>query len=207
MVRRLGVPDWLSLGALLWAWVGALLIVNGQPNWAILAVMGGFVFDKLDGYYARSRGVDSAFGRQIDSFIDIFVYLVPAALLYHVAMAPGGPWRPVVSVAVGFTVLMFGGLRLVRHNDEGFGEDDGSSSYYVGTTVVHTHIVVLANYFLLAYGVPLWNGWFAGLTIVAVCPLMTSRYKAYKTSFGHWLVAAMGGVTIALALALEFGLA
>jgi CDP-diacylglycerol--serine O-phosphatidyltransferase len=206
MIRRLNVADWLSLGALLWAWVAALLLVNGQPNFAIVAVMAGFVFDKLDGYYARRYDLDSAFGRQIDSFIDIFVYLVPAALLYHVAMAPAGPLRDVVSLAVGFTVLMFGGLRLVRHNDEGFDTDADETSYYIGTTVVHTHIVVLANYFLLAFSVPLWNGWLAGLTIVAVCPLMTSRYRAAKTDFGHALVAAFGALTVALALVLEFGL-
>jgi CDP-diacylglycerol--serine O-phosphatidyltransferase len=206
MVTRLNVADWLSLGALFWAWVGALLLVNGEPNWAIVAVMAGFVFDKLDGYYARRFDLDSSFGRQIDSFIDIFVYLVPAALLYHVSMTPAGGLGDLASVVVGFTILMFGGLRLVRHNDEGFVEDDEETAYYIGTTVVHTHLVVLANYFLLALNVPLWNGWLAGLSIVLVCPLMTSRYKAAKTDFGHALVAAIGGLTVALALALEYGL-
>jgi CDP-diacylglycerol--serine O-phosphatidyltransferase len=206
MVTRLNVADWLSLGALFWAWIGALLLVDGEPNWAIVAVMAGFVFDKLDGYYARRFDLDSSFGRQIDSFIDIFVYLVPAALLYHVAMSPPGTFHAAVSVVVGFAILMFGGLRLVRHNDEGFVEDETDTSYYVGTTVVHTHIVVLANYFLLALGVPLWNGWLAGLSIVLVCPLMTSRYRAAKTSAGHALVGVFGAVTVALALALQFGL-
>jgi CDP-diacylglycerol--serine O-phosphatidyltransferase len=206
MVTRLNVADWLSIGALFWSWVAALLLVNAEPNWAIVAVMAGFVFDKLDGYYARRFELDSSFGRQIDSFIDIFVYLVPAALLYHVAMAPAGPLRDPASLLVGFSVLMFGGLRLVRHNDEGFGRDEEDEDrYYIGTTVVHTHLVVLVNYFLLAFGVPLWNGWLAGLTIVAVCPLMTSRYKAYKSDLGHAFVAVVGAATVALALALEYG--
>jgi CDP-diacylglycerol--serine O-phosphatidyltransferase len=206
MITRLNVADWLSLGALFCAWIGALLLVNGEPNWAIVAVMAGFVFDKLDGYYARRFDLDSSFGRQIDSFIDIFVYLVPAALLYHVAMAPGGVTGDVVSAVVGFTIIMFGGLRLVRHNDEGFVEDDADTAYYVGTTVVHTHLVVLVNYFLLALSAPLWNWWLAAASIVAVCPLMTSRYKAAKTSLGHALVGAFGAGTVALAMALQFGL-
>ncbi|MGB9956650.1 CDP-alcohol phosphatidyltransferase family protein [Haloferax prahovense] len=199
MISRLGTADWLSLGALFWAWVGAILFVSGEPNWAIVAVLAGFAFDKADGYYARKTGTASAFGRQIDSFIDIFAYLVSAALLYHVALAP----NPVVSAVVGFVVLTFGGLRLIRHNSEGFG-DEGGTSYYHGTTVVHTHLVVLANYFLLQF-VPLWNGWVAGATIVAVCPLMTSDYKAYKTDAGHVLVGVAGVLTVAGCLALEFG--
>jgi phosphatidylserine synthase len=199
MVGRLGGADWLSLGALFCAWVGGVLFLRGEPNWAIIAVLGGFVFDKLDGFYARRVGETSRFGRGIDSFIDVFVYLVSAALLYHFTMAP----HPLASVAVGFVVLMFGGLRLVRHTAEGFGDGD-EASYYVGTTVVHTHVVALANYFLITLVDP-WNGWLAGVTVVAVCPLMTSQYRAYKTDVGHWLVAGFGTVALALSLAIEFG--
>ncbi|SEL12497.1 CDP-alcohol phosphatidyltransferase family protein [Haloferax larsenii] len=200
MISRLGTADWLSLGALFWAWVGAILFVSNEPNWAILAVLVGFAFDKADGYYARKTGSTSAFGRQIDSFIDIFTYLVSGALLYHVTLAPNA----IVSSVVGFVVLAFGGLRLIRHNSEGFGDDSGTS-YYHGTTVVHTHLVVLVNYFLFQF-VPLWNGWVAGATIIAVCPLMTSDYKAYKTDAGHLIVGVAGTITVALCLALEFGL-
>lgn len=198
MVTRLGGADWLSLGALFCAWVGGVLFLRGEPNWAVLATLAGFVFDKLDGFYARRTGETSRFGRAIDSFIDVFVYLVSAALLYHYTMAP----HPVASVVVGFVVLMFGGLRLVRHTTEGFGTE-GGDSYYVGTTVVHTHVVVLANYFLMVF-TP-WNGWLAGVTILAACPLMTSQYRAYKTDVGHWLVAGVGAVAVALCLAIEFG--
>ncbi|ELZ96488.1 CDP-diacylglycerol--serine O-phosphatidyltransferase [Haloferax mucosum ATCC BAA-1512] len=199
MISRLGTADWLSLGALFWAWVGAILFVSNEPNWAIVAVLVGFVFDKADGYYARKTGTTSAFGRQIDSFIDIFTYLVSAALLYHIALAPNA----VVSAVVGFVVLTFGGLRLIRHNSEGFGDESGTS-YYHGTTVVHTHLVVLANYFFFQF-VPIWNGWVAGATIVAVCPLMTSDYKAYKTDAGHFIVGVAGAIAVAGCLALEFG--
>jgi len=199
MVGRLGGADWLSLAALFWAWVGGVLFLRGEPNWAIVATLGGFLFDKLAGFYARRTGATSRFGRGIDSFIDVFVYLVSAALLYHYTMAP----HPVASVVVGFVLLMFGGLRLVRHTADGFGSE-GETSYYVGTTVVHTHLVVLANDFLTVFVDP-WNGWVAGLTVVAVCPLMTSRYRARKTDVGHWLVAVLGSLAAALGLAVEFG--
>jgi CDP-diacylglycerol--serine O-phosphatidyltransferase len=124
---------------------------------------------------------------------------VPGALLYHVALAPS----LVASVVVGFAVLAFGGLRLIRHNDEGFGSDDGAS-YYHGTTVVHTNLFVVANYFVAAFLVP-WNGWIAGALTVAICPLMISNYKAYKTDIGHGLAGLVGVVAILLALGFEFG--
>ena len=200
MIFRLNGADWLSLTALLWAWIAALLVIGGEPNWAFLAMFAGFFFDKADGYWARRQGIDSDFGRAIDSFIDVFVYLVTAALLYHTVLAP----HPVVGVIVGFVILLFGGLRLVRHNAEGFG-DEGGTSYYVGTTVVHTNVVVLTAYLLDAF-VGAWNGWIAAVVVVAVCPLMTSRYRAYKTVMGHWLVGVGGVATISLVLALEFGL-
>lgn len=197
--RQLTGADYISLGALFVGWASALLFVRGEPNWALLAMFGAFCLDKADGWYARRTGTSSPFGRQVDSFIDIFAYLVPAVLLYHFVLAPS----VFASLIVGFLVLAFGGLRLVRHNNDGFGSDDGAS-YYHGTTVVHTNLVVVANYFVATF-VGGWNGWLAGLLICAACPLMVSDYKAYKTDVSHALAGLAAVVAAGLALALEFG--
>lgn len=199
ILRRLTVADYLSLVALFFAWTSALLFFSGEPNWALIVMFGAFAFDKLDGYYARRHGIDSAFGRQIDSFIDIFAYLVTGALLFHYTLAP----NVVVSAVVGFTILSLGGLRLVRHNSEGFGSDD-ETSYYHGTTVVHTNVVVIANYLLVSF-VGFWNGWFAAVTVLVAAPLMVSNYKAYKTDAAHALVGFGAALTIGLCLLLEYG--
>lgn len=194
----LNSADALSLIALFIAWSSALLFLSGEPNWGIIVMFSAFVFDKLDGYWARRQGISSKFGRQIDSFIDIFAYLVTGALLFHYELAP----NPAVSAVVGFAILAFGGLRLVRHNAEGF-ESNGDASYYHGTTVVHTNLVVVANYALtILTG---WSGWSAGLVIAAVCPLMISDYKAYKTDLSHLLAGlCVLGMTV-LALCFELG--
>jgi CDP-diacylglycerol--serine O-phosphatidyltransferase len=197
--RQLTGADYISLAALLVGWGSALLFVRGEPNLALLAMFGAFAFDKADGWYARRTGTSSPFGRQVDSFIDIFAYLVPAVLLYHTVLSP----NDVASLVVGFLVFAFGGLRLVRHNSEGFGSD-GEASYYHGTTVVHTNLVVVANYFLYALVVG-WNGWLAGILVAVVCPLMVSDYKAYKTDVSHLLAALGATIATGLALALEFG--
>jgi len=194
LLGRLTGADYLSLVALFFAWSSAVLLLQGEINWGIVVMFGAFLFDKLDGYYARRRGISSPFGRQVDSFIDVFAYLVTGALLYHVALSPS-PW---MTVLVGFAILTFGGLRLVRHADEGFGENDGTD-YYVGFTVVHVNFVVLVTYYL-GLVVPWFDGWLAAVPIVAVCPLMISGYRSYKTRAGHALAAAF--VILALAISL-----
>ncbi len=198
IVRTLNGADALSLVALFVAWSSALLFLSGQPNLGIVVMFGAFVFDKLDGYWARRQGVSSKFGRQIDSFIDIFAYLVTGGLLFHYELAP----NRLVSAVVGFAVLAFGGLRLVRHNAEGF-ESSGDVSYYHGTTVVHTNVVVVINYLLVTF-VGTWNGWLATATVLAASPLMISEYRAPKTGTTHAILGGFAAVVTGVCLALEY---
>ncbi|WP_049895302.1 CDP-alcohol phosphatidyltransferase family protein [Halopiger xanaduensis] len=197
-VRAMSLADYCSLASLLFAWAATLLIVSGDPNWGVVAMFGAFLFDKLDGALAR-RGYGSDYGLEIDSFIDVFTYLVTGALLYHVALAP----NVVVSAVVGFAIVAFGGLRLVRHVDEGFGSDD-NGSYYRGITVVHVNVVVVLAYLLAQFG-PGWIGWAAAPVVVGLSPLMISDYRCYKTDVGHALVAIGGIAAAVVCLALEFG--
>jgi CDP-diacylglycerol--serine O-phosphatidyltransferase len=199
LLSALTTADYLSLVALFVAWVSALLLLSGEPNWAILTMFGAFLFDKLDGYWARRTGTASPFGRQIDSFIDIFAYLVTAALLFHYELAP----NDVVSAVVGFAILAFGGLRLVRHSSEGF-ESHDAVSYYHGTTVVHTSAVVLVNYVAL-HLVGFWNGWIAAVLVLVSTPLMISEYRAPKTVGAHVLLGVLAVGVGAVALGLELG--
>ena len=201
LLERLTGADYLSLVALLFAWTSVILVVGGEVNWGILAMLGSFLFDKLDGYYARKYDLASPFGRQIDSFIDVFAYLVTGALVYHVALSP----HPALSVLVGFAIIGFGGLRLVRHATEGFGEESGTS-YYVGYTVVHANVVVLVTYYLDVF-VAGWNGWFAAVPILAVCPLMVSGYRSYKTTVGHAIAGTVCLVAGSISLGIELAAA
>jgi CDP-diacylglycerol--serine O-phosphatidyltransferase len=199
ILRTLNSADLLSLVALFIAWTSALLFLRGEPNWGILVMFGAFVFDKLDGYWARRKNISSQFGRQIDSFIDIFAYLVTGALLFHYELAP----TAVASAVVGFAILAFGGLRLVRHNAEGF-DSDGSVSYYHGTTVVHTNVVVVVNYVLVTV-LNVWNGWIAAGTILLACPLMVSEYRAPKTATTHLILGGFAALVGLFCLLLEYG--
>lgn len=194
LLGRLTGADYLSLVALFFAWTSAVLLLQGRIHEGILVMFGAFLFDKLDGYYARKHDVVSPFGRQVDTFIDVFAYLVTGALLYHAALSPS-PW---MTVLVGFAILTFGGLRLVRHANDGFGETDGTS-YYVGWTVVHINFVVLVTVYADLI-LPVFDGWLAAVPILTACPLMVSGYKSYKTDFGHALAAVVVLLAIGLSL-------
>lgn len=200
MLASLTGADYLSLAALFCAWASALLFVSRDPNLGVLAMFTAFAFDKLDGYWARRQGTASALGRQIDSFVDAFAYLLTGALLFHYTLAPNG----VVSAVVGFAVLAFGGLRLVRHDAEGF-DSRGGVNYYHGTTVVHTNAVVVVNYVLVSL-VPAWNGWVAAALVLAAAPLMVSDYRAPKTRTANAMLAVLAVGVAAVCIGLRFGL-
>lgn len=53
VLLRLSLADCCSLIGILFAWAATVLLLSGEPNWAIVVLTGGFAFDKLDGYVAR----------------------------------------------------------------------------------------------------------------------------------------------------------
>lgn len=199
ILLRLSLADYCSLVGLLFAWGATVLLLTGEPNWAIVATMGGFAFDKLDGYIARQYDRQSDIGPEVDAFLDVFVYLVTGAILFQTTIAP----NPVVGVVGGFLIIAFGGLRLLRFTEEGFVVENGTS-YYRGTTVVHTSLLVLCNYVLVLLVGP-WNGWLATATIVGACPLMLSDHCSEKSVRSQSIVAALGVGMSCLCVALEFG--
>jgi CDP-diacylglycerol--serine O-phosphatidyltransferase len=198
-LARLDTADWVSMGALFFGWSSALLILSGEPNWGVLSMLIAFGFDKLDGAVARHCGLTSELGLRIDSYIDVFAYLVPAAALLYTDVVANS----LLSTVLGFLVLVFGGLRLVRHAGEGFGDDDGTA-YYTGITIVHANVVVVANYFAVAL-LPWWSAWLVALTVLPTCPLMISNYRSYKSDGAHLLAGTIALIAAGLALVLEFG--
>ncbi len=44
---RLTGADYISLGALLFGWASALLLVRGEPNWGVIVMFAAFGFDVI----------------------------------------------------------------------------------------------------------------------------------------------------------------
>jgi len=198
ILRGLHLPDYLSLTAVFWAWISIVVILIGNPNWAIIMSLIAFAFDVMDGYFARTLNLESSLGRQIDSYGDVFTYLVFSALFFYKFISP----NLAISLTVGFLVLLFGGLRLIRFNNEGMLEDRGKK-YYRGLIVTYVWLITIASYFFGKF-VGQWSHWYTTFLLIIVSPLMLGNFKNYKikSSTPPFLVICL---FLLLSLYLEYG--
>jgi CDP-diacylglycerol---serine O-phosphatidyltransferase len=98
------------------------------------------VFDVLDGRVARSRGLASPLGRELDSLADVISFgVAPAAIAYGVGLV-----TVVDQIVLGFFVLC-GLSRLARYNVSAAAstEPQGKVRYFEGTPIP-TSVVPLA---------------------------------------------------------------
>lgn len=177
--KKIQIPDYFSLTGLLFSWVSIIFIISNEPNKAIIAMLGAFLFDLLDGFYARKFRLESTYGRQLDSFVDIFTYLLFSSLFFFRYLAP----NQLIGIIIGFIIVLFGILRLIRFNKEGILTSKGRN-FYRGITVVHTSLAILIFYFLSRL-TSFWNPWLSTILILIISPLMTSNIKSYKIK--SWL--------------------
>jgi CDP-diacylglycerol--serine O-phosphatidyltransferase len=136
--------DILTLVSLLLSSLGLLLAFQGALTLAIALMLLAMLVDMVDGWLARRLQLESDFGRYLDSFCDVFAYLVlPLFILYQFGM------QDPFSLAALFVFLACGILRLARFNILSTVEEAGVQ-YHLGLQVIWSHLVVV-----LAF--PLWH--------------------------------------------------
>lgn len=163
--------DLLTLGGLLLAGLGLLAAQQGRLSLAIVLMLLAMVADMFDGALARRLGRASEFGRNLDSFCDVFTYLLlPLFVLYQFGM------RDVLSLAALFAFLASGILRLSRFNMIGTVEEAGVH-YHLGLQVIWSHLLVV-----LAF--PLWY-WLGDTTryLIAFALMVMSVYMLRNLRF------------------------
>src|SRR6202008_2973619 len=118
------LPNLMTAGNLFCGFAAALKILEGallqvsNPDvasdlfhLAIWFILGGFVFDFLDGRLARLGGHNTPFGREFDSLADIVSFgVAPALLVYRIVLID----FPRVGWVVAVVYLFCGGLGLLR---------------------------------------------------------------------------------------------
>jgi len=136
--------DLLTLASLMLSGLGLLAAMHGLLTLAIGLMLLAMFVDMLDGLLARRLGLESEFGRYLDSFCDVFAYLVlPLFVLYQFGM------QDPFSLIALFAFLASGLLRLSRFNIISTVEEAGVH-YHLGLQVIWSHLVVV-----LAF--PLWH--------------------------------------------------
>lgn len=180
--------DWLTLGSLVLATLGLLAALRGSLTLAVSLMLSAMLVDMFDGVLARRLGLESDFGRHLDSFCDVFTYLaLPLFILYQLGL------RDALSGAALFVFLTCGLLRLSRFNMIGTVED-GGVRYHLGLQVVWSQLVVV-----LAFPAWYWLGDGARWVLIPVLLAMSlcmvlnvrvrkpTRYRLYTV-----LILAVG---------------
>lgn len=175
--------DVITLTSLLLAGLGLVAALHGRLSLAIGIMLLGMFTDMLDGALARApanaRG-ESEFGRYLDSFCDVFVYLVlPMLILYQFGM------QDLLSLAAIFAFLAGGVLRLSHFNMVGAVEEAGVK-YHLGLPVYWSQFIVAAAF-------PLWHWWggstryllAAGLLAASVLMVRNLRVRKPVTYVGQ----------------------
>jgi CDP-diacylglycerol--serine O-phosphatidyltransferase len=184
-------PNALSFAALLTAWGAILLLLRGFFYLSFALALVALVLDAFDGLLARKLHQESEFGRQLDSHVDVFIYLLYPALACYLPLA----LRDIFSVIAISVFLAAGVFRLVRFTLQGFAATETGARAYSGLPVYYTHLLLLALVALKLYGVPYFD-LIAGGALLAAAALMVSTVKVPKPVSVPAFAALLLGIAI-----------
>ncbi len=107
------IPNLITIINLILGYLSIVMVLQGNIKLGSLIILWAMVFDGMDGKVARILGMESSFGKQLDSLSDLVSFgVAPAFLLYESVLIEFG--------VIGFVVTAFipiaGAIRLARFN-------------------------------------------------------------------------------------------
>lgn len=187
--------DLLTLSGVITSALAVAVTLKGHYYLATGILFIAMLGDALDGMLARRLGLERNFGRYLDGFMDVLIYLVaPSLILYLQGFS--GIWS-----ACLLLMLACGCTRLAVFNDIGNIQENNGLAY-LGMPVFWSNFI-LAGYLLLGMlKVP------AGLlhpllavTLIAFSHAMLRRKPFFKFSkLSHILVLTLGGALLFFSL-------
>lgn len=202
-IIRLNPADMLTLTGLLTSALAILSALHGlyalASAWLFLAMLG----DALDGMVARRLKIERPFGRYLDGFMDMLIYLVAPALILYL-QGFDGAWGLFLLLLIGC-----GCTRLAVFNDIG-NIREGNELAYLGMPVFWSLFGLGAYQLLVLWLPPLWLHALLAVAIVAFGNAMLLRRPFFKFKrLGSILTLTLGGFVLLAALQwlLESGVA
>ena len=125
------LPNYLSFTALFLAWIGILFLFKNYILLSYIFILLAFVFDTLDGFFARKYSLVSEFGKMLDSHVDVFIYLLYPVLVYYFYFG----FQNLIFAIIYFIFLACGIFRLLRFNIIGLSVSSDDKKYYNGLPV------------------------------------------------------------------------
>ena len=88
------LPNAFTTGNLFAGFYAIVMAMNGEFQWAAIAIFLAMFLDSLDGRVARLTNSQSTFGEQYDSLADMISFgAAPALVIYSTWRAPPCDWR------------------------------------------------------------------------------------------------------------------
>jgi CDP-diacylglycerol--serine O-phosphatidyltransferase len=171
------IPSLFTTGNLLCGYIATVRSIQGEFEWAAIALFIAALLDRMDGWVARLTGTSSGFGVQLDSLADAISFgMAPALMAYMWALAPlPKPWS-----LAPFLYLAAGAARLARFNIQAPTQD---KRYFVGLPIPAAACALAACVFYSPDRItdPIAGGLVAVLVaILAVLMVSKARYRSFK---------------------------
>ncbi len=171
------IPSLFTTGNLLCGYIAVIRSLEGEFEWAAIAIAIAAILDRLDGWVARLTRTSSDFGVQLDSLADIISFgMAPSILVYTWALAGlQKPWS-----LAPFLYLAAGATRLARFNIQAPSLD---KRYFVGLPIPAAACALAACVFYSPARVtdPVAGG-LAAVLVATLAALMVSkvRYRSFQ---------------------------
>ncbi|RZU48195.1 phosphatidylserine synthase [Fluviicoccus keumensis] len=194
-IIRLNPVDCLTLSGVVTSLGALALALKGQFYLAAALLFIAMLGDALDGMLARKYRLERPFGRYLDGFMDVLIYLVtPAFILYTHGM--DGFWSIPILIMVAS-----GCVRLAVFNDIGNIQEETGGLAYLGMPVFWS-VLLLAGFLLADFTLPaLWLNGLMTLVLLSFSHNMLLRRPFFKfTKLWQILAITLGGAAIFLVL-------
>jgi phosphatidylserine synthase len=208
-IIKLNRVDLITLSSVLTTFIAMIYAIDGHLYFAMTLLFLAMTADALDGMLARKWGLEREFGRYLDGFMDVLIYLVVPSIIM-LQWQFDGYWSI-------FILLMIacGCIRLSVFNQVGNVEDTQSGSTTNEKKLAYKGMPVFWSVFILAATMILEK--VIGLTfshiLLAISLTVFSFYMIVDKAFFKFssltqiLVLTLGGFAIFTLLALQqFGL-
>jgi len=207
LIIRLNWVDLVTLSGVLTSSFAVVLAFQGKYSFSLAFLFVAMISDAMDGFLARHFKLERPFGRYLDSFIDVMIYLSgPAILCYFWGF---NTWY---YNAVLVLFMMSGVVRLSVFNEIGNIKEEGSKKlgylgmpvfwslfilgfFYILTWFIQKEIIFpflaagfLAFAFLMIYNAPFFKfkSWKILLFICIFCALVFGARGVYEMGIGKF---------------------
>jgi CDP-diacylglycerol---serine O-phosphatidyltransferase len=127
IVRQL--PNGITLANLLFGFLSIGATSMGDYQNAAIFILIGMMLDSMDGWTARKLGVESTFGKELDSLADIVTFgTAPAMLIFGSTFSDLG----IIGLLIAGSFPVFGAIRLARFNID---TESSTKNYFTGVPI------------------------------------------------------------------------